>query len=108
LSNKHFHIHETRSNSPNLLFIKYIGVKVDRSKSYNIRSSCFRSTAGINLKIQHGLNHIMTGYEISFNLESNFKINIHPHQYSTSYIWRSIQKENILFKIEYEYCFLIK
>jgi len=44
----------------------------------------------------------MTGYEISFNLESNFKINIHQYEYSTSYIWRSIQKENILLKIEYE------
>ncbi|CAF4248306.1 unnamed protein product, partial [Rotaria sp. Silwood2] len=59
-----------------------------------------KSTAGIVLKIQHGLGEIMTGYKISFNLESNFKINIHQHEYLTSYIWRSIQKENILFKIE--------
>ncbi|CAF4149081.1 unnamed protein product, partial [Rotaria sp. Silwood1] len=34
------------------------------------------STAGIVLKIQHGLGEIMTGYKISFSLESNFKINI--------------------------------
>ncbi|CAF3840465.1 unnamed protein product, partial [Rotaria sordida] len=59
-----------------------------------------KSTAGIVLKIQHGLGEIMTGYKISFNLESNFKINIHQHAHLTSYTWRSIQKENILFKIE--------
>jgi hypothetical protein len=50
----------------------------------------------------------MTGYEIRFSLESNFKINIHENEYSTSYIWRSIQKENILLKIEYEYNILLK
>jgi len=77
-------------------------------KNHFILQSFIRSTAGIVLKIQHGLAHIMTGYEISFNLESNFKINIHQDQHSTSYIWHSIQKENILLKIEYEYCFLIK
>ncbi|CAF3934677.1 unnamed protein product, partial [Rotaria sp. Silwood1] len=59
-----------------------------------------QSTAGIVLKIQHGLGEIMTGYKISFSFESNFKINIHQHEHLTSYIWRSIQKENILFKIE--------
>lgn len=48
----------------------------------------------------------MTGYEISFSIESNFKINIYQSEYSTSYIWRSIQKENILLKIEYEYKFI--
>ncbi|CAF3728309.1 unnamed protein product, partial [Adineta steineri] len=39
-------------------------------------------------------------YEINFNLESNFKINIEQYQNTTSYIWRAIQKENILFKIQ--------
>lgn len=42
----------------------------------------------------------MTGYEMRFCLESDFKINVHEHDHLTSYIWRSIQKENILFKIE--------
>ncbi len=59
-----------------------------------------RSNAGIVLKIQYGLENIITGYEINLNLESNFKINIHQYEHSTSYIWRSIQKENILLKIE--------
>ncbi len=59
-----------------------------------------RSNAGIIFKVQHGLNGIATGYEIRLSIESNFKINIYPSEYSTSYVWRSIQKENILFKIE--------
>jgi hypothetical protein len=67
-----------------------------------------RSTAGIVLKIQHGLGDIITGYEINFILESNFKINTDENEHSTSYIWRSIQKENILFKIEYEDKFVFK
>ncbi|UJR26422.1 hypothetical protein I4U23_007754 [Adineta vaga] len=59
-----------------------------------------KSNAGFVLKIQHELDHIMTGYEIRFNLESNFKIHRYQDENSTSFIWRAIQKENILFKIE--------
>lgn len=55
------------------------------------------------MNIQHGLGEITTGYKISFNIGSNFKINRHHHEHLTSYTWRSIQKENILLKIEYKH-----
>ncbi|CAF3266519.1 unnamed protein product [Rotaria socialis] len=59
-----------------------------------------KSSSGIILTVQHGLGEIKTGYKMNFNLETSFKINIHHHEQLTSYIWRSMQKENILFKIE--------
>lgn len=54
----------------------------------------------MSLTIQHGLAQLITGYQIRLRLTSNFQIHIDRMEETTSYLWRAIDQENDLIKIE--------
>jgi len=59
-----------------------------------------RSSTKIQLRVEHSLGSLMTGYEILLSINSNFRIHIEENPHSKSYIWRANQNENILLQFE--------